>query len=476
MIAEVSLNITGIINLILHIFLRANADRLAIRAVETPWSDKRTIRVFGPSDLNIRDHISYPVLWHEADRDHNPFITKSEKSSPLSAIASSDYDTWSASGPLQHVVFPSPTAKSRADLRANRPLTPPLTIEPVRRLTRNNSSYGLFPRSASGSVHALPKPTLDLEKINDRSDLPLPPAPLFAHKHDRSVSAQSSATVQIGLRLSYMNHALDPIEASPPSIIGFPAELHSAGLSDDSDDEEWANSVLARRSTSSETIENFEYLPAQSYKIGNGRPHEVLVAPRPIMPNSSELSPNSAKPEESAEPIPLSPQAFNAPRSAPTPPQARELVNSPPSSSIPAYPMPNQLGKPQLALHSHPVDKSLPRFSAQPNDRSNVALNTRLVEISHMVTKPKPVSPARPSGLPINPKPAPSWRPQNWNTPRNNSPVSPTIGPSEEKALPGQKALPTVSSATPASQTAFMSNNPFKAVTPPVISRPPGWK
>lgn len=210
-IAEVALNLTGIVNLFMHILLRSNADRLAIRSVETPWTDKRTMRVFGPSDLNIREHISYPVLWQEGDTDHNSFVAKSEKISQKSPT-SIEYDAYNSSGPLQHVVFPSPTSK------ASRPLTPPLRASPVRRATQNSASYKVFPNPQVAVAHMSSSTTFS--DLNDGSDQPLPPAPLFAAKHNRGASSQSSATVQIGLRLSYMNHALDPIEASPPPSSG----------------------------------------------------------------------------------------------------------------------------------------------------------------------------------------------------------------------------------------------------------------
>lgn len=41
--AEVALNISEILNLMMHVFLRSNAARLAIRADETSWSDERAL-------------------------------------------------------------------------------------------------------------------------------------------------------------------------------------------------------------------------------------------------------------------------------------------------------------------------------------------------------------------------------------------------------------------------------------------------
>lgn len=424
-VAEIALNVTGIINLIMHVFLRSNADRLAIRAVETPWSDKRTIRVFGPSDLNIREHISHPVLWQEADHDHNSFVAKSEKGSQQSPTGS-NYDAWSASGPLQHVVFPSPMTKAKA----NRPITPPLKISPVRQMSQNNFSYALSPTAASATARV--SSASSIESATPELDLPLPPAPLFARKHDRSTSAQSSATVQIGLRLSYMNHALDPIEASPPSIIGLPMALRSA---DPFRDNEWSRPTL-RASASSETLRDFEFPPSQSYKAENIISHEIFDEPQIVMPDPGEHLPRPTVAQQQAasvEPFLLKNQAFVAPRPAPPPPvpepaRVIDLSSSPGTG----------LTLPQQETSPRPIRKPQPAFPLQP------------------INGPQP-----PVGLPKSPKPAPSWRPQNWTSPKDTSSMSPGAEP---EAAPSPAALSAVSSGV------------VNTITPQVINRPKGWK
>ena len=475
-IAEVALSSTGIINLIMHIFLRSNADRLAIRAVKTPWSDKRTIRVFGPSDLNIREHISYPVLWQEVDYDHNSFVVKSEKGSQRS-LTDSDFDAWSASGPLQHVVFPSPKNMSKP----NRPLTPPLIMEPVRRPALHKSSYTLFPTVPS----AASQESFDTaySDTSHNLDLPLPPVPLFARKHDRSTSAESSATVQIGLRLSYMNHALDPIEASPPSNISLPMVLGDADRSDD--DNDWSKLGLTRASASSETLRGFEFLRPQAYKEAPATPHRVVIEPHVVMPYPSEHLPPTIGPRQQVAPIEsiiLPHQAFGAPRPAPIPPSAPAAVIAPPSHplTVPQLPPqsspPKQFKQPQAVFGLQSVNRLQPPFPAQPVNKPIVSLNTQVSETFRADVNPKSTSPAKPNGLPSSPKPAPSWRPQNWKTSKDNRSNSPKTETHEGKALPDQKALPAVPSATQADQPALEFNNPYNGTTPPVINRPPGWK
>ena len=471
-VAEVALNITGIVNLVLHLFLRSNADRLAIRAIETPWSDKGTIRVFGPSDLNVREHISYPVLWQEGDYDHNTLVARSEKASQRSPT-DSEYDAYSASGPFQHVVFPSPTAKASR-------LTPPLRVGPVRQVTQNNSSYALFPTSTSTAAHVSSSTTFEI--VNDDSELPLPPAPLFAREHDRSTSSQSSATVQIGLRLSYMNHALDPIEASPPSIIGLPAPFQAAGLPDHDDS---SRPALMRASASSESITDFGFLPTQTYKAGATTPHEIFVEPKAIMPDPAEHVPRPIVPrrrEIRAEPLILPQQAFDGSRQAPVPRPVPEpaLAVIHPSSPVPAPlqqgPSPRHFKKPQPIFPMPPTSRAQPPFPTHRANRPQVTVYTQFPAKPQAVAKPKPASPVRPSGLSRGPKPAPSWRPQNWDVPKDSSSISPKTQENEGKALPCQKSLPTVPPAAQMGQTSLKSKDPFNTGTPQVIHRPPGWK
>ena len=207
-LAEVALNITGILNLIMHVFLRSNADRSAIRAVEAPWSGNRSIRLFGPSDLNIRDHISYPVLCAHPEHDFGRDMEKDHAPTPAISRTPSEADSIEKylgqldSKSSTRSQFSSPAIKE-SHKRSSTPARPSYSIFPHR------DSFGLRNSDSTTSVPSV-------QKIGD---LPLPPAPLFTQGHSRAVSAQStgSATVQIGLRLSYMGHALDPIEQSPPS-------------------------------------------------------------------------------------------------------------------------------------------------------------------------------------------------------------------------------------------------------------------
>jgi hypothetical protein len=65
-LAEYILVMSGAFVAILHLFMRANAARMAIKSSETPWHKKRYFRFFGPSDLEIINispplHLIYPT-------------------------------------------------------------------------------------------------------------------------------------------------------------------------------------------------------------------------------------------------------------------------------------------------------------------------------------------------------------------------------------------------------------------------------
>lgn len=421
----------------MHIFLRSNADRLAIRGAQTPWTEKRTMRVFGPSDLNIRGHISYPVLWQAGDHDNNSFIAKSEKSSVKSS-ENSDYDSFSTRGPLQHAVFPSPTS--------NRPATPQLKNSPVRQVACNNSAYSIFPTVAS-SQQAHMSTSTTFSNFNDEYEMPLPPPPLFAIKHERSDSAQtrtSSATVQIGLRLSYLNHALDPIEASPSSVLQLPLKSTESIPSDS----KTHRPDLQRASASSDLIDINATLPSQSYSKAQTQQF------------SSSQSPAWATPPPMYQKVllPLSiPQGDSYP--APLAPALETLTNQ-------AFQRPQN--ESQTVSPIEPIWSQIPvAVSSQRSAEKAVPLTTPRTAIAS-----KSANTSTGGALPKGPKAAPSWRPQNWN-------MDQTRMKQEDrgrKAPGSDKSLPKVPESAQLDESPLSdSNNPWEASKPQVIHRPPGW-
>ena len=458
-IAEVAINLTGIVNLIMHILLRSNADRLAIRSIETPWTDKRTMRVFGPSDLNIREHISYPVLWQEGDQDHRSSIAKPENASQRSPT-DSDCEAYSSSGPLQHVVFPSPESKSM------KALTPPSKTKPVRQFTESSASYRIFPNPHSAIAHMSSSTTFS--DLTDRVSLPLPPKPLFAAKHDRNISSQSGETVQIGLRLSYMNHALDPIEASP-SIIGLP--LPSQGAEDSNRNIE-TGSDMHRASTPSETLTDFTILPMHS----SSQIPESVEAHNNIP--SADRAPPPIGPVQ--QPEMLTPHILKAARVGPKFTEAPSKLRGSMKQRSPA-----QDHGLRPALPIQPATQPPSAILSQRIIRPQVRIDTR-VDSDNRATRHQPIAnqatarsssltSSEPSSLRTGPKPAPSWRPQNWNRTKSNAPISPKTKTDENRMLSGQKMLPVIPTRAQYDPRTPEFINPFIVAKPQVILRPPGW-
>lgn len=194
----------------MHVFLRSNVDRFAIRAVAAPWSEKRSIRLFGPSDLNIRDQISYPVLYPPAEHDFGRDMEKDRAPRPTTSRTPSEADS------IEKYLGQLDSQTSTRSLYS----LPGLKQGPIRSSTPARSSYSVFPHRNSIDLKEIEHSTSS-PNVQKVGDMPLPPAPLFAQSHKRAVSTQStgSATVQIGLSLSYMGHALDPIEQSSPTEV-----------------------------------------------------------------------------------------------------------------------------------------------------------------------------------------------------------------------------------------------------------------
>ena len=408
-IAEIALNLSGVLNFTMHIFLRSNADRLAIRGAKTPWSGKRTMRVFGPSDLNYQEHISCPVLWESKDHYRNSFIGEKLEKSPIDSTMNSDCDNYSSHSPLQHAVFPSPTEK--------RPLTPPVKFSLGRQ--RNNSSYSIFPTKASvQQLHMSTSTTFS--NIEEACEMPLPPPPLFSPKHERNDSGQSrqsSATVQIGLRLSSMNNALLSPDPLPPTSLQMQQQPTGSSLNPNP-----TRQKLQRASASSDAVNNYAALLAQTYKEAG------------LQPDTSSSQDQQIKYKTAEQAIP---------RYEITPPDMETL-----SSTTFQQPL---------------KQATYLKFDTRPQ----IAVNTRDFQ-------------QRGVGLPKGPKAAPSWRPQNWKE-RGSANVSPiervkvNEKPRRKASGGSNKDLPMVPESAQLDVSPLSTVNPWKMTKAQVIQRPPGW-
>ena len=157
------------------------------------------MRLFGPSDLDIGIHISSPVLLHKY-HDDKDFFKTGEQQSPTDNVSM-----------LETSLRQYTTSKERQAPRESRieQSRQPLRIIPAEQ-TQSTSHYSVFPTRRS--VARLSASTI----FSNNSDSYLQiPAPLFGRNHHRAESEDTSATVQIGLRLSHaMSEDQEPFSSS----------------------------------------------------------------------------------------------------------------------------------------------------------------------------------------------------------------------------------------------------------------------
>ena len=201
----------------MHFCFRTRADSLVFSALEPPWSEKRGIRRLGPGDLNIRDHISYPILCTPQEHDFGRDVD--EVYAPTPVVSRTPSETDSIEKYLGHL-------DSKVSTQSLRP-SPVTEQRSVRPSTLNRSGYSFFPHRDSSTFVASTPSTIPPSTEKVELNLPLPPAPLFSQKHTRVSSARStsSATVQIGLRLSHLGQTLDPFEKGSLSLRKGEADL-----------------------------------------------------------------------------------------------------------------------------------------------------------------------------------------------------------------------------------------------------------
>lgn len=182
LLAGMALTLFGTISGLTHLILRGNSEKLAIY----PWTSRRKIRrrdwrFFGSTDLDIGAIISGPI--ESKDPFSQEYQDYSRNDTELGRTATNaSNERW---------LPPRPTTSR------------PQTTES--QLARKSSTYSVFPFSSGGDVLAPPVPTWD------------------GQRHRREDSALSSATIQIGLRLSHMAPAAmqaslpQPPSSQPPT-------------------------------------------------------------------------------------------------------------------------------------------------------------------------------------------------------------------------------------------------------------------
>jgi hypothetical protein len=224
----VVLNLSGLMNGLLYLFLRSNTATTSFgpKNGRSYGQGKHEIRIWGPNELVFNNQLADPVsgprtpaelpsrsesrtnlvglekdrpISMESLRSPPPIISPTSKYNPLRSNAVGEMRT------MPHI------AEQIAELPSFSP----------KRCHARKQSYSLFPTDPTSPVK--PPPTNTKEEptsIYDISDLQPPPAifggGLRGQGHRRDSSVVSSATVQIGLRIS---HAPSP---SQEDIIQLP--------------------------------------------------------------------------------------------------------------------------------------------------------------------------------------------------------------------------------------------------------------
>jgi len=206
MMATVVLNLSGLMTGLLHLFLRSNTTTTSFKPKNTPgWSrDKHELRLWGPNELGFSGHMLQPVSIYKQSFHSEVTLAAIEKERAMSLESLTSL-------PL-----------SKSPVASKSPSFPTTITSPAR---AQNINYSLFPSEdvtspsrallpTSTSTFKPPTITTEQDPFSDPSYAQpgrdsvytigslLPPKPLFSGGR-RNSSMMSTATVQIGLRISH---------------------------------------------------------------------------------------------------------------------------------------------------------------------------------------------------------------------------------------------------------------------------------
>lgn len=202
MIATVVVNLSGLISGLLQLFLRSNTATTSFGPVGSRDTKKHEIRIWGPNELVFNNQLMSPVYGPRTPArelpsraDSRAGLVGDEKGRVISmdSLASPTFSKPSPTSRFNESVFPNAieqkTLKNPEPAYANRGHA-------------KKQSYSLFPvEPVADNKLGLPKSRQEPTSIYDISDLAPPPS-IFNRSHKRDSSIVSTATVQIGLRLS----------------------------------------------------------------------------------------------------------------------------------------------------------------------------------------------------------------------------------------------------------------------------------
>lgn len=219
MMATVVVNLSGLISGLLQLFLRSNTATTSFGPAGSRDRKKHQIRIFGPNDLAFNNQLISPVSGPRTPQE------LASRTNSRASLIGFEKETGGRARAISMDSLMSPTK------RYNNPFAKPVDSKP------SEIALGFVPASAStaGRGHVR-KPSYSLfptetenksptgrqdipVSIYDISDLGPPPAIHFGERrHKRDSSIASSATVQIGLRISHAPPTAAPAIAAPPPV------------------------------------------------------------------------------------------------------------------------------------------------------------------------------------------------------------------------------------------------------------------
>ncbi|KAF9881289.1 hypothetical protein CkaCkLH20_01439 [Colletotrichum karsti] len=315
MIASVVANVSGLMTGGLHLFLRSNT--LSTIGPRDKWESERDklkagIRVWAPNGGDdYEHHMMNPVgRARSLQRMDSTDSLVPEKEEEARIESPSNSPTYA--NPLRsHAVYPQPT---RSPVRVPEPAQVSTYQTPKAMGHARKRSYSLFPpdnNNSTKSITLLPATTYSPTNMNNDDDVFFLRPPPSIHpqgiRHRRDSSMASSATVQIGLRLSNvddmpplnsqyfennesvhnLNCPKDEEVSKRPSPLAQVDVVSDSGSSSDSDSEE--DETLVQSPVRSEKDLRQKKLPA---------------APKVTVPRQSQLK------QEEGEQLTLSPAVY----------------------------------------------------------------------------------------------------------------------------------------------------------------------
>lgn len=357
MMATVVLNLSGLMNGLLQLFLRSNTATTAFGPkIGRGWErTKHDIRIFGPNELAMHAQLMNPVTGPQSPVDSERWthsrssLVKKEKSRALSME--------SLTG------APLTSAKSFEMELSEMPSTPKAVVD--------SSSPRGHTRKLSYSIFPSPKKETPVS-VYDISDLAPPPSIHFPGgvRHKRDSSVASSATVQIGLRLSHApTPSQEDIDNLPLPSTTYNAKSNSNTLALPSTIYKAANPPTSTFSTKAAAPLSPLRLQT-SFATAPASPTRSASRPAPVIPSdtkSPEQSPTRTSPSVNKTLPPTPKFSF---------PAIERLRDSNTQLSPAVYSPEKKFPAPGLgALGGGPRSATLPQQSnplrANPLDRTN---------------------------------------------------------------------------------------------------------